>query len=332
MWIVVFFGLLIAVFSALERHVQWIAAFCAFFGEGCLRTEKFTLFKIPISWWGIGYYCALGVLLYFYQPLVFWFVMIGAGFELSFLWIMVAIRAFCIFCLFNALAVFVLVWMVYTPDKILTGAVVALLFFIVSKFLISSENKPEAPGSSGDVTKANAGDEPTLGSPAAGVTVVEFSDPFCPACRKMHQVAKKIRAYYGNKIHWIFRDFPLEIHEGAHLASQASHCAGEQDDAKFWQYQDFLYETDIVSGLPDLYRGAERLGLKPSRFKKCLKSGRYRHHVDRNIESGKKTGISAVPAYVINGEIFQGFFSFEEFRKKVDDALNASNPNPGTPG
>jgi protein-disulfide isomerase len=133
-------GLVFAIFSALENRVSWVASLCSVFGEGCRKTADFTILRIPVSWWGIGYYLALMGLLLFGKPLVFWFVMIGLGLEFTFLWTLITIRAFCIFCALNAVAVAALVFFTFDPARIWPAATTALAFFIGSNYLLSREN------------------------------------------------------------------------------------------------------------------------------------------------------------------------------------------------
>jgi len=71
------------------------------------------------------------------------------------------------------------------------------------------------------------------GGKDAAVTVVEFSDFQCPYCRAAENSVKQIKAKYGDKIKFIYLDFPLGFHEHAMDAARASRCAGDQD--KFWQ-------------------------------------------------------------------------------------------------
>jgi uncharacterized membrane protein len=122
LWILTLLGLAVSILSALENRVTWIDAFCSFFGEGCRRTAEFTLFGLPIAWWGIAYYLLVGAVLLAVEPLLFWVVMAGVGVELTFLKIMAIIRAFCIFCLFNAVVVVLLLAGVHaTPSFIING-------------------------------------------------------------------------------------------------------------------------------------------------------------------------------------------------------------------
>src|SRR3989344_868387 len=78
------------------------------------------------------------------------------------------------------------------------------------------------------------------GPAEAKVTVVEFSDLQCPACRAVQPAIAQVINKYPDQVRVIFRHFPLKtIHTYAQLAAQAAEAAGEQD--KFWEMHDLLF-------------------------------------------------------------------------------------------
>ena len=82
-----------------------------------------------------------------------------------------------------------------------------------------------------------------LGNPDAKITVVEFGDYQCTFCYKFHNdVMKKINDKYieSGDVNFVYKDFPLNG-PASIMASEASYCAQEQ--GKFWQYHDLIYEN-----------------------------------------------------------------------------------------
>ena len=332
-WVLALTGVLVSVLSALESRVQWIASFCTFFGEGCRRTQDFTLLAVPISWWGIGYY-ALLALVFSLMPgrWTFWLVMAGLGFELTFLWVMARIRAFCIFCLFNAFVVGALAWVFFDYSRPWQAAAIVVTAFAASKLLISKENISrmsarqisEAAAESGRKRTGAEPESPAAGTSEAGVTVVEFSDPFCPACRKAHATARRIKDAYGERIRWVPKDFPLDVHKGAKTAAQAAHCAGEQDRKKFWEYRHLVFSAEDEPDAARLNQFAESLGLDAKRFRRCLQSGRHRSRIDEDIRSARDAGVTSTPTFIINERVVSGAPSFEDLKEIIDEELSAS--------
>ncbi len=323
-WILTGVGLAVSVLSALENRVKWIDAFCAFFGEGCRKTADFTLFTLPISWWGVVYYAALALAGGFVRPAVFWFIMAGFGFELTFLWIMARMRTFCVFCLLNAFVVGALAVTAFEPNRIWSSAAVVLIFFLGSNHLISKENASRISrnGDKNAEAKLDAKGRPALGPKDAAVLVVEFSDLFCPACRKAHETSRKIRDAYGDRIRWVFRDFPLENHEGAATAAEAAHCAGDQ--GKFWEFQDKVFDAADPPDKTTLKKFADELNIDVEKFTRCLEDNAYLSLIEEDIQTGKEAGITATPTFIINGEMISSAIPFEKFSNIIETELEQS--------
>jgi protein-disulfide isomerase len=329
-WISVL-GLVVSVLSALETKVNWIASLCAFFGQGCRRTADFTLFKVPISWWGAAYYILLMGTAAIAPALVFWLIMAGLGFELTFIYILAIIRAFCIFCFLNAFVVLLLVIWAFDPALVWEAAGTALFFFTGSYFLLRLENRSmllRAGGLAGSSElKINEKDMSSLeedGSPAAGpvdasVKVIEFSDYQCPACRKGKRTSKKIKEEYKNNVKWVYKNFPLPQHEQAELMAIAAHCAQEQ--GKFWEYHDRLYSMAEKPDAEALVTIARELNLDTTSFRNCLKRQRHRERIKKDKAAANEAGVAAVPTYIINGRILSGSPSYEEFSNLIEEEL-----------
>ena len=61
-----------------------------------------------------------------------------------------------------------------------------------------------------------------LGSPDAPVEVIEYADYECPACQQFEVVqfpSVRRQLIDAGIVRWVYRDFPLEIHRSARLAS-----------------------------------------------------------------------------------------------------------------
>ncbi|MDH5657511.1 MAG: thioredoxin domain-containing protein, partial [Spirochaetia bacterium] len=53
--------------------------------------------------------------------------------------------------------------------------------------------------------------DPFRGNPDGKIVIVEFSDYECPFCQKAQKVSMQIREKYGDKVKWVFKDFPLDF-------------------------------------------------------------------------------------------------------------------------
>ena len=65
------------------------------------------------------------------------------------------------------------------------------------------------------------------GDPHAPVTLVEYGDYQCPSCGDAFEIVKQLQEHFGDKLRFVFRDFPLEMHRYAEHAAEAAALAGE---------------------------------------------------------------------------------------------------------
>ncbi|MBI3493676.1 MAG: thioredoxin domain-containing protein [Acidobacteria bacterium] len=124
---------------------------------------------------------------------------------------------------------------------------------------------------------------------------------------------------YGDKIHFVYREYPLPNHQNARGASEAGQCANEQ--GKFWPYHDRLFASQQRLGVSDLKQHASDLGLDPARFNACVDSHKYKGRVDADINDGNDAGVDGTPAIFINGRMVSGAQPFDVFKKIIDEEL-----------
>jgi len=173
--------------------------------------------------------------------------------------------------------------------------------------------------------KVSADDDAVLGNENATVTIIEFSDYECPFCgRYFKQTYPQIVKEYVNtgKVKIVFRDFPLEFHQNAQKAAEASEVAHELggNDA-FWKMHDKIFENQQAISEQNLVKYAKEIGLDENKFKEILISGKYKNEIQKDIEDGQKAGVQGTPTFFINGRILIGAQSFSEFKKIIDEEL-----------
>lgn len=168
---------------------------------------------------------------------------------------------------------------------------------------------------------------PVRGKKGASVTVVEFSDIECPYCKRAHlALEKELMAAYGDKIQWVFKQFPLTgIHPWAEKAAVAAECAKKQDGDKFWSLLDLYYENQEAI-TPDNLREktvafASQVKLDPQVLGACLDNMDTLGAVRRQTEEGDKLGVNSTPTFLINGHLIQGYRDFAPFKELIDEML-----------
>jgi predicted DsbA family dithiol-disulfide isomerase len=163
---------------------------------------------------------------------------------------------------------------------------------------------------------------PSLGPASAPVQLVLFSDFQCPYCKRFNVTVKEVLKKYGDKVHLVFRQFPLtNIHANAQKAAEASLCA--QAQGHFWEMHDLLLQNQGNLRDVELKERANRLGLDLAAFNSCLDSARYGGQIQEDIRAGASAGVEGTPALFINGRFLYGSRPFEDVAAVIDEELKS---------
>lgn len=160
---------------------------------------------------------------------------------------------------------------------------------------------------------------PSKGPKTAPIEMIEFSDFQCPFCLRANPTVTQVLNTYGDRIHFVYRHYPLPNHPNAHPAAEAAACAAEQ--GKFWQYHDALFANPSKLGATDLKQHAADLGLDAAAFNSCVDTHKTRALVDADQQAGEEAGVSGTPAFFVNGRMISGAQPFDVFKKLIDEEL-----------
>jgi len=84
---------------------------------------------------------------------------------------------------------------------------------------------------------------------------------------------------------------------------------------KFWQMNDLLYDIAAQKKPLGTKKLAEMLDLNASDLARSINDPSIRHRLKHDIYIGNKLGITGTPAYVIDGQIYQGQIPPEIIRR-----------------
>ena len=195
-----------------------------------------------------------------------------------------------------------------------TKLLAMLSLVLIFAFLAGCDGQP--PQQKYDI---NVLGRPYLGGANASVVVVEFSDFQCPFCKTAVATKKQLLNKYGDKIKFVYKQFPLEnIHQNSLQAAEASECAFDQ--GKFWEYHDILFENQNRLGSDNLKAFAGQIGLDTAKFNQCLDSGVKESIVRADQYEGAKIGVQGTPTFFING-VLSPSYAPSEMEKIIDAEL-----------
>lgn len=145
---------------------------------------------------------------------------------------------------------------------------------------------------------------PSRGPKDAKVTIVEFGDLQCPACKSAQPTIEALVAAEPNA-RFVFQNFPLEMHNWASKGAAYADCVGRSSNDAFWKFVSKTYETqsDITAQNVDekLTAIADGAGVKGSEIAACADMPETKARVDASIKLGKSVDVTGTPTVFING-------------------------------
>ena len=213
-------------------------------------------------------------------------------------------------------------WLTFLSIGIATAIVFA--FFVLRLQPIrtaptAAETAALAPITQPTVTFA----DPVRGAKAAEVTLVQFSDFQCEACKELSENLKAVMRSYPDTVRLVWKDMPNEsAHPLATLAAVAAGCAGRQ--GKFWEYHDELFDRQAYLSEEEFRKIATDLELKSDSFQACYDAHDTLAVVRKGYEEGQALKILSTPTIYIGSTSYTGALGIEELSKIIQKALAAT--------
>ena|SRR3972149_2077292 len=157
------------------------------------------------------------------------------------------------------------------------------------------------------------------GAKGAKVEIVEFSDFQCEYCKMAAPEIKKAADFYGDKVVFYYRHFPLPQHKLSKDAAIAAEAAGLQ--GKFWEMEELIFEKQAELKEESFEIFAAGLGLDLTKFKSDIKSSELVSKIESDLADAQKLGVNSTPTFFINGEKLEGFRTFEEWKGEIESKL-----------
>jgi protein-disulfide isomerase len=134
-----------------------------------------------------------------------------------------------------------------------------------------------------------------------------YGDFQCPYCTAAQPMLARVRERLGGRLRFVFRHFPIvERHPDALRAAEASEAAAAQ--GAFWPMHDRLFAARGELEERSLVAYASELGLDSERVAAELAGHRHATRVERDMASGRESGVTGTPAFFTNGVAHRGAF------------------------
>lgn len=164
----------------------------------------------------------------------------------------------------------------------------------------------------------------TKGNPESNVSLLEYSDFQCPACKAYQPAVEAVLEEFGDQIRFEYRHFPLPSHRNSKQAAYAAEAAGAQ--GKFFEMASKIFEkqgewAESNDAREQFIAIAKELGLDEDKFKQAMDSSTTKDEVDADLAAGKADGVTATPSFFLNGKKLEPPQDIEAFKKIISDEL-----------
>jgi protein-disulfide isomerase len=145
---------------------------------------------------------------------------------------------------------------------------------------------------------------PTLGSAAAPVLLVEFSDLQCPFCKQGQPTIDKLVSEEKNT-RLVFQNFPLPAHDWATKAAYYADCVARTSNDAFWKFEQATFdaqkEITAANAEEKLTAIADAAGVKGADVAACATKPETAGRVQRSMALGTSVEVNSTPTLFING-------------------------------
>ncbi|GIV01295.1 MAG: hypothetical protein KatS3mg015_0125 [Fimbriimonadales bacterium] len=333
-------GLFIALYIGIH-HYAGVSLPCGAAQSGCdeIAKPKNSMFLgIPIAFYGALAYLGLAIMAFARAVLgpaqsprlgnAMWLVSaLGTAISLGLIvWSVRILDATCVWCLASATTMTVL-FLVHTFGMLSSGEGAKSLHYALYMGLLglsvaaavgfgSSSVQSLKASTSGEVIRPEGeqaellkrilGDERHVyGNPDAPITIVEFSDLYCPTCASEHAWLKKqLDGPLEGKVRLILRHFPLQsIHPFARYAAAAAEYVYERHPDKFWQFVDTFLSAQDEESLLHIQQIAQLVQIPPEEMGKALQDPdslrTLLQPVAKDMTDAASLGVDSTPYFFI---------------------------------
>ncbi len=215
--------------------------------------------------------------------------------------------------------------------RYLTWGIFGVIVILIIWGLIAAEQKASREIASVPLPSEIVSTDHIKGNPNGSVTLVEYSDFQCPACKSYFPLVEQLVGEFGSTtLRFVYRHFPLPQHPNAVPAAEASEAAAKQ--GKFWEMYKVLFEKqenwETSGDAKSIFiTYAQDLGLDVEKFTADMNSEEVKELVNTSFLSGKKADIQATPTFYLNGKSIVTPQTYDEFKTLIQNA-SATSTNP----
>ncbi|MGE3757443.1 MAG: DsbA family protein [Pseudobdellovibrionaceae bacterium] len=180
-----------------------------------------------------------------------------------------------------------------------------------------SEMKAEQEKDLKDPKKPKLSDDRRLiGNTNAKITIVEYADFQCPACRMAFDSLNQFKEKYKGKVQFYYKHMPLDFHKMALPASLYFEAVKLQDKSKAIKFYDSVFKNQkLMTDESFLKKMAQSVEADLKKLQQDIKSDKVKRIIESDMEEFQNFGFTGTPVILINGVALHGAQGLEELER-----------------
>lgn len=155
-----------------------------------------------------------------------------------------------------------------------------------------------------------------IGDESAEITLVEYGSYVCSYCREAHDVVRRLRDHFGDRMRYVYRHLPLADRREATVAAEIAEYSALQG-VDFWPVHDSLMREGPVFDPGELDAIVGRFGVPPREEWEPSRARSAADRVREDARSGIRSGAKVTPTFFINGRRYEGAWDEASLREAM---------------
>lgn len=220
----------------------------------------------------------------------------------------------------------------HSPFKFAVGITLVITVLLIALVVVgninSNSNETTALGKQPSID-----DQPTLGEPDAPVTVVEFGDFKCPACKAWGKnIFPQLESDYVETGKVTFSFVNVLFHgEESKLASQVAELVYQQNPDAYWEFHKALFneqpenhDSTWVTKEKIVEVAGKVSNIDTEKLETDLENGAAINRVNQDRGLVTEFDVQQTPTIMVNDTMIEDPFDYEAIQKAIEDELEGN--------
>jgi protein-disulfide isomerase len=157
---------------------------------------------------------------------------------------------------------------------------------------------------------------PVVGEAKAPVTIVEFSDYNCSACKFMFNTLDRVMKEDKGKVRLLVKEFPIFGEQSNELASIGI-AAYQVDASKYFAFHSAMMKAPGKADETKVNAALKAAGYDAAKVRERAKADDVRQAIERNHALGQAMGVRGTPTLIVGDEVVPHALDYDGLQEKI---------------